>query len=104
MYAIILAFLATLVVHCAVGPNWNNVRIISNECRSNWWINLLYLNNVVGVEAHGRVYDKVVTITNNYYHYNLSVTCVKKSVDIATWFGFDILFLVFFHIQIKRKQ
>ena len=45
MYAIILAFLATLVVYVGSGPDWQNVRYSMVEvCRSEWWRNLLYIN------------------------------------------------------------
>ena len=45
VYAIILAFLATLVVYVGSGPDWQNIRYSMVEvCRSEWWRNLLYIN------------------------------------------------------------
>ncbi|XP_059352860.1 nose resistant to fluoxetine protein 6-like isoform X2 [Daphnia carinata] len=47
VYAIILGFIATLLVYLGSGPNWENVRYLSLACRWNWWNNLLYVNNYV---------------------------------------------------------
>jgi len=45
VYAIILAFLATLVVYVGSGPDWQNVRYtMVDVCRNEWWRNLLYIN------------------------------------------------------------
>ena len=45
VYAIILGFIATLLVYVGSGPNWGNVAFASEHCRKDWWKNLLYVNN-----------------------------------------------------------
>jgi len=42
VYAIILGFLATLVVYTGTGPRWSTVDTYA--CRVSWWKNLLYIN------------------------------------------------------------
>ncbi len=42
VYAIILGFVATLMVYIGTGPNWILVEAASNSCRVSWWKNLLY--------------------------------------------------------------
>lgn len=49
VYAFILGFIATLWVYLGTGPNWQNVRYQSENCRWNWWTNLLYINNYISV-------------------------------------------------------
>jgi len=45
VYAVILAFLATLVVYLGSGPNWQDIHYSMTEaCRNEWWRNLLYIN------------------------------------------------------------
>lgn len=51
VYAVILGFLATLVVYCGMGPSWSAVRMLSHGCRGGWWYNLLYINNLVELKA-----------------------------------------------------
>ena len=55
-----MAFLATVIIYCGDGPYWDNVRLFSGACRTNWWTNLLYINNLVRYDAHARVYNKIV--------------------------------------------
>ncbi len=47
VYAVILGFIATLMIYTTTGPNWETQRILSTACRYNWWNNLLYINNYV---------------------------------------------------------
>jgi peptidoglycan/LPS O-acetylase OafA/YrhL len=47
VYAIILGFIATLLIYVSTGPNWQMVAYMKEGCRSNWWNNLLYVNNYV---------------------------------------------------------
>ena len=47
VYAIIVGFMATLVVYIGSGPYWPVVEFNSQSCRWNWWINLLYINNYI---------------------------------------------------------
>lgn len=46
VYAVAVAFGATWYIHMSEGPMWNSVvGTEAQNCRHNWWINLLYLNN-----------------------------------------------------------
>ena len=47
VYAIILGFIATLIVYVSNGPNWRLVLYMREGCRWNWWNHLLYVNNYV---------------------------------------------------------
>ena len=47
VYAIILGFLATLIVYVSNGPNWRLIFYMREACRWNWWNHLLYVNNYV---------------------------------------------------------
>lgn len=42
VYAVILGFVATLMVYLGTGPNWYNVNLLSNACRISWWRQFLY--------------------------------------------------------------
>ncbi|XP_057365447.1 nose resistant to fluoxetine protein 6-like [Daphnia carinata] len=46
VYAIILGFIATLMVYIGTGPNWYNVIVASEGCRVSWWRQFLYINNL----------------------------------------------------------
>lgn len=46
-----MGFAATWSYHMNRGPIWDN--IVGTEyynCRKNWWLNLLYINNYVDIE------------------------------------------------------
>ena len=53
VYAVILAFMASLAIHCGSGPDWQIVKGLSRECRTVWWKNLLYINDLVTPEIRG---------------------------------------------------
>lgn len=42
VYAIVLAYVATLMVYVGNGPNWFRVEFASNGCDKAWWKHLLY--------------------------------------------------------------
>lgn len=42
VYAILLGFIATLMVYVGTGPNWYSVILASNGCRLIWWRQFLY--------------------------------------------------------------
>jgi hypothetical protein len=47
----VIAFGASWYLHMGESPMWNTVvGTEADNCRRNWWINLLYLNNYFGVE------------------------------------------------------
>lgn len=50
VYALMVLFDATWLVHTNSGPGWKrNAWIERSYCRRNWWTNLLYINNYVNV-------------------------------------------------------
>ena len=49
-YAVMVALEASWFSHLGNGPMWN--RLVGTEtenCRQNWWINLIYLNNYINL-------------------------------------------------------
>ena len=53
VYAIILGFIATLIVYISTGPNWQLVHYMKEGCRWNWWNHFLYVNNYVATSPIG---------------------------------------------------
>ena len=47
MYALVIGFGATLMAHLGTGPDWYVVRFTAMACRNAWWMQLLYINNVI---------------------------------------------------------
>jgi len=67
VYAIILGFIATLLVYIGSGPAWSTVVQESEQCRQHWWNNLLYINNLVdedGVISNLMMYSIVAKFVN----------------------------------------
>lgn len=52
VYAVILGFVATLMVYLGTGPNWYNVNLLSNACRISWWRQFLYINNLFPLDPY----------------------------------------------------
>lgn len=46
VYAIVMGFIATLMVYIGTGPNWYNVLVASQSCRVAWWKQLLFSNQL----------------------------------------------------------
>lgn len=42
VFALIIGFIATLMVYLGTGPNWYTVQQFSDGCRNDWWRRLLY--------------------------------------------------------------
>lgn len=82
MYAIILGFIATLLVHVGTGPHWQIVRDMGDSCKSNWWTNLLYVNNYKSVRADPK---QVIKITL-YLQYSLREGIIDA--DLIVWIMF----------------
>ena len=47
MYIFIIGFIATLLVYVGSGPYWYEVQHMSIGCRNAWWMQILYVNNLV---------------------------------------------------------
>ncbi len=45
-YAILVGISATLVSYAGNGPLWFLIEAAEENCRKNWWTNLLYINNL----------------------------------------------------------
>lgn len=45
-YAILVGVGATLVNYADNGPSWFVIEAEVENCRKNWWTNLLYINNL----------------------------------------------------------
>eukprot|EP00037_Helgoeca_nana_P021848 m.221096 g.221096 ORF g.221096 m.221096 type:complete len:725 (+) comp25799_c0_seq4:2324-4498(+) len=52
LYAYILLMYGTVVVHLGEGPVWFRLEREAANCRTQWWTNLVYVNNFVPHEFH----------------------------------------------------
>lgn len=51
VYAIMVALAASWFNHLGSGPMWNHIVSTETEdCRQNWWYNLLYVNNYINTD------------------------------------------------------
>lgn len=51
VYAFVIFYYATLFYHIGSGPLWNLIiQPEVEDCRDNWWTNLLYVNNYVNAK------------------------------------------------------
>lgn len=50
IYAIIMAGYLSLYKYLNTGPQWRPEGLEVDGCRGTWWINLLYLNNLIKTE------------------------------------------------------
>lgn len=50
-YALIMLVLSTLILHLGSGPLWNLMHMQAQNCQSNWWQNLLYINNFMNPDT-----------------------------------------------------
>ena len=55
VYAAILAFVSTLLVHLGTGPHWHAIRSTGRNCRKVWHQQLLYINNFIPRRADEQV-------------------------------------------------
>ena len=65
VYMILIGFFAVLFAYLGDGPLWvytDPTHALCDSCKDNWWINLLYVNNIVPADRqvscvfHSRVY------------------------------------------------
>lgn len=83
VYAVILGFIATLMIYTTYGPKWENINFVSKtSCRYNWWNNLLYVNNYI----HTYPYD--------VSKYGLFYINFHNEDDQCAYF--NMLFILFF--------
>ena len=47
-YMLVLMALTTLYHYLGNGPLWVKDVAVADECRTQWWTHLLYINNLVG--------------------------------------------------------
>lgn len=47
VYAILVGVGATLLTYMGKGPMWAYLETSEENCRKNWWTNILYVNNLV---------------------------------------------------------
>ena len=59
MYALVIGFGATLMAHLGTGPDWYVVRFTAMACRNAWWMQLLYINNVIPREQNQLVLNLI---------------------------------------------
>ncbi|XP_057365085.1 nose resistant to fluoxetine protein 6-like [Daphnia carinata] len=84
VYAIVLGFIATLIVYTGTGPNWYNVQLSAYGCRINWWWHLLYINNLFPTD--------------------INVQCMEQTWYLATDMQLFILSPLFIYLLWRRKN
>eukprot|EP00038_Savillea_parva_P010749 m.192514 g.192514 ORF g.192514 m.192514 type:complete len:712 (+) comp18666_c0_seq1:203-2338(+) len=52
LYVYVLVMYATVVVHLGQGPVWFRLEREAGNCETQWWTNILYVNNFVPHEFH----------------------------------------------------
>ena len=85
VYAIILAFLATLIVYVSNGPNWRLILYMKEACRWNWWNHLLYVNNYVATSpliVHNTLF---VLLLPNYKFFLILKPFLSAWMRRGTW-------------------
>lgn len=45
--AVAIALKATWLPHLGDGPLWDDIVEQSTDCKKNWWVNLLFVNNMI---------------------------------------------------------
>ncbi|CAH1112393.1 unnamed protein product [Psylliodes chrysocephalus] len=82
VYAFVIFYYATIFNHTGAGPLWKLVAGGDwNDCRENWWANLLYINN----------------------YYNVDHTCMTHSWYLPCDFHYFII-AIFLVIAIKKHE
>ncbi|XP_057651864.1 nose resistant to fluoxetine protein 6-like [Diorhabda carinulata] len=90
VYALVIFYYATIFNHTGEGPLWKIVAgADSNDCRQNWWTNLLYINNYVN-EDH-------TCMTHAWYlpcdfHYFIIAIFLVMAIKRNKKFGLGVLF------------
>ncbi|XP_032794863.2 nose resistant to fluoxetine protein 6 [Daphnia magna] len=84
VYAIVLGFVATLIVYTGTGPNWYNVQLSAYGCRINWWWHLLYINNLFPTD--------------------INVQCMEQTWYLALDMQLFILSPLFIYMLWRRKN
>lgn len=76
-YMLFLGFYTTLLKYMATGPMWNQkYGMDEKSCESNWWYNLLYINNFLGATKMVRRKSKISVSKNDLYFTRVASFCV----------------------------
>lgn len=59
MYGVLIAFHSSVLLHLSDGPMWKQIAgRESDNCQTNWWTNVLFVNNYVNEEQPVSAYCK----------------------------------------------
>ena len=67
MYALVLAFIMTLLVHVGSGPHWDYVHQMRQGCRRDWWSHMLYVNNYLPLNNYRFLMDASYCMNETWY-------------------------------------
>ncbi len=68
MYAVILGYIATLMIYLGTGPNWYNVVMASEGCRVTWWKQFLYSEwSNLRILSENKIYNVISYSVNNLF-------------------------------------
>lgn len=88
-YMLFLGFYTTLLKYMATGPMWNQkYGMDEKSCESNWWYNLLYINNFLGAAKMVRRKSKIPVSKNDLYIKCTCIMCIHYSMTYFIVKGF----------------
>jgi len=76
-YALLVGIMATLLPYIGSGPYWTIIDRWAGFCETNWWTNLLYVNNFVNTSYLVRA--------NTTQRYSYSVTATAFCIFFSSW-------------------
>ncbi|XP_052820617.1 O-acyltransferase like protein-like isoform X2 [Mya arenaria] len=67
LYMLVLMAFACLYQYLGSGPFWPSKIWDAEHCKTNWWTNLLYVNNVVGTNAQCMAWSWYLAVDMQFY-------------------------------------
>ncbi|CAG9820973.1 unnamed protein product [Phaedon cochleariae] len=95
LYAMVIFYYATMFRYTGAGPMWKKIIVPEVEdCRANWWTNLLYISNYVNVDHMCMVHSWYLPCDFHYFIIAI-VLCIviHKSKKIGLFFLGFVTFL-----------
>lgn len=87
VYMIVMVIFSCLYHYIGNGPLWPEVIHVGDKCKTTWWHNLLYINNIVGVDG------------NDAYH-----QCMPWSWQLAVVMQFYLISPILVAIFVLSKK
>ena len=92
--ALVLLFIVGIEPHLGSGPFWGSMEnTIVGNCRKNWWTVLLYVNNMVGMDAQCLSQSWYLACDMQFYVYSPLVIVPLYKCHGKNWWGVKWLLL-----------